>query len=463
MGIRLDWEIEAEKSGAHKATEDPELARARRRAQLRFIFTFLLIIAILGGIGALVAWRLREADARIEQFLRDTVEAEVAALRIGDWNAFSKSQRSADPAWIETRQRSYFDQYQELKIENDVRLTGTVRDLKIEGSRARVLVEEIIDGVPYVQPWFYWRYEDGWRHVPPDYTFWGDTMKFNGSNVVVLYRELDEAFAREMGIAFENWVNSSCAVILQCGDFPHITLNVVTDEGLSEPVWSIDDPWRMDIPSPYLVRARFDQPFSGEIKVDVADLLAKRLVEQSSADTAAPLYPNDAYYLRPAVASWLVGRFVALNTNSLLVESLAQNYGSDAVGRLLRALRPDSSMEVLADVTGVSNLGEANLDWRDFLTWRLTLENQLYSQSDENAYVALYTPQLEATARERYAVPYNPDIIPPQPVVTQATMGKGSEGTPEIEATVVYNAEDGTKTEGRVLFRLVDNVWKRAS
>src|SRR5690606_4339781 len=115
MGIKLDWEIESEKSGAHTATEDPQVIRSRRRAQLRFVVTFGLILAILGGIGAFLAWRLEEADSRIEQFLRDTVEAEVAALRIGDWNAFYNAQRSADPLWAENRQRAFFEQYQTLK------------------------------------------------------------------------------------------------------------------------------------------------------------------------------------------------------------------------------------------------------------------------------------------------------------------------------------------------------------
>jgi hypothetical protein len=462
MGIRLDWEVEAEKSGTHKATEDPNLARARRRAQIRFLITFGVVLSILAGIAWLISRRLEEADQRIEQFLRDTVDAEVAALRIGDWNAFAQAQRSADPAWLETRQRGYFDTYQELKVERDVELTGTIRDVVIEGTRGRVLVEEIIDGVPYVQPWFYWRYEDGWRHVPPDYTFWGEVGQYNGTNVVVLYRSLDEPFAREMGLAVEKWVNSTCATVLQCGDFPHITLSVLTDETMSEPRWSSEDEWRMEVPSPYLIRTRFDLPFSGDHQIRVADLLARRMVEQASADPTAPIYPTDAYYLRPSVVSWLVGRFVSLNTNALLMTSLAQNYGEERVGRLVQALRPDSSMAVFADVTGVANLGEANLDWRDFLTWRLTLENELYSTTDEAAYVALYTPQAEGLARERYAA-FAPDVTLPRPIVTLAAVGVGSEGTPEIDATVEYTDEAGNTTEGRVLFRLIDNVWKRAN
>ena len=45
-------------------------------------------------------------------------------------------------------------------------------------------VEEIIGGVPYGRVWFYWRYDDGWRHVPPDYTFWGDARTVEADGVL---------------------------------------------------------------------------------------------------------------------------------------------------------------------------------------------------------------------------------------------------------------------------------------
>jgi len=87
MGISLDWEIEAERSTVKQAGEDPIARRKRRRGCLWFVIVLLGLVALIGGAVALVQWRLRAVDSEIEQLLRNTVEAEVAALRVGDLNA----------------------------------------------------------------------------------------------------------------------------------------------------------------------------------------------------------------------------------------------------------------------------------------------------------------------------------------------------------------------------------------
>jgi hypothetical protein len=457
MGIRLDWEIESEHAGAHSATEDPNVIQARRRVRARFVITFLMALAVILGIGAFVVWRLNEGEQRIEQFLRDTVESEVAALRIGDWNAFASIQRSADQSWTDAQQRQFFDDIQTAKAETDIQLTGTVRDVEIDGSRARVLVEEIVGGVPYVRTWFYWRYEDGWRHVPPDYTFWGTSQQYNGASVTVRYYGLDEPFARELGVGVEGWVSSVCAAILQCGDFPHITIEIMPEQGLGAPQWRTDNPWVLRVASPYVDRARQDQPFSGEMKNAVASLIAERLVNESSSTATPASPPSDMSYLRQSVIDWLYGRFIGVNSEQHLIESLARNIGNTKVGELLRVQQADGSMAALAQIIDGGQLGTANLDWRDFLTWRLRLENTSLSESE---FLSLYAPTSEATARERLL---RVDPNAPTPTVTELTPSTGDEGSPQLEAVVRYTAQDGSETEGRVLFRLIDNVWRRVS
>ncbi|MBC8100494.1 MAG: hypothetical protein H7Y11_13710, partial [Armatimonadetes bacterium] len=138
------------------------------------------------------------------------------------------------------------------------------------------------------------------------------------------------------------------------------------------------------------------------------------------------------------------------------------NYGDEAIGRLLLALTPDSQAAVVADAAGVASLGELDVDWRGFLTWRLRLENTLFSQANENAYVALYAPQFDTLARGRYTTPLNPTLIP-QGEVTQVMRGVGSEGTPQLEAVVFYTTANDTQLEARVLFRLVGQTWLRAN
>ena len=457
MGIRLDWEIESDRAGTYDAREDPENLRLRRRAQIRILVVIFFLAAILGGIGLLVVWQLNQTDAYIETLLRNTVEAEVAALRIGDWDAYSETQRSANDEWTLV-QRGTFEGYQNLKLTNDLQLTGTVRDVEIDGLRARVMVEEIIDGVPFSQVWFYWRYADGWRHVPPDYTFWGVAQEYQGKDMSVSYSGVDEALALELGIKVESWIADTCNNTLQCGDLPHISVSIIPDNDLTVD-WNPNNPWTLIVPSPYVDRARSDLPFSGQLKVDVADRLADRLVSESLAIKDPAVYPRDAYYLRPAVKSWLVGRFVQLNTNSHLVTSLAENYGQEAVGRMLQSLTPDASMAMLAGVVGVNSIAEAQLDWRDLLTWRLQLEHELAELSRETDFVALYDPALADLARQRFNTP---TTDPQRAVVTLAPVSTGTDGVPFIDATVRYGEGD-SGYEAVVRFRLIDNVWRRAS
>src|SRR5688572_4550888 len=114
MGIKLDWEIEAEQSHVRNSGEDKESVRQRRQARLRLLLIVgalaLVIIAVFVG----VLLRLKQVDYDIEQRLRNTVDAEVAALRIGDRSAFLANQRSATDDWL-LAQEQMFDQYQALK------------------------------------------------------------------------------------------------------------------------------------------------------------------------------------------------------------------------------------------------------------------------------------------------------------------------------------------------------------
>ncbi len=463
MGIRLDWEIESENAGKHSATEDPNVIRTRRQVRVRFLLTFLVVLGIVLGVGALIVWRLNEGERRLEQFLRDTVESEVTALRLGDWNAFSRVQRSADSNWIDIQQSRFFDDIQAAKLETDITLTGTIRDVEIDGSRGRVLVEEISDGVPYVRTWFYWRYEDGWRHVPPDYTFWGPAQQYNGGTVTVSYRGLDDPFARELGLSIEGWITGVCAAILQCGDFPHITVEILPDDSIGAPHWHPDNPWVIRVVSPFVGRARYDEPFSGDVKNILASLIAERLIERSGSVSTPSTPPADTAYLRQSAAAWLIGRFIGMSTDAYLIDSLSREYGSSAVGDLLKVSQPDGAMAALAQVPALNadgvSLGDARLDWRDFLTWRLRLENTALNETE---FLWLYAPVAEGIARERY-LRFDPNAQMLEPTVIEVISGTGSEGTPQLEAVVRYTGADGTQTEGRVLFRLIDNVWKRAS
>ncbi|MBZ0296492.1 MAG: hypothetical protein K8L99_28280 [Anaerolineae bacterium] len=452
MGIKLDWEIEAEEPNAFEAGEDAVSRRRRRRARLYVLLVILGALALFAIIALVVVLRLRAVDEEVENLLIDTVDAEVATLRIGDETSFQTFQRSASPDWALVQQL-VFDEYQKLKVERSVQLTGQVLDTAIDGMRARVKVEEIIDGVPYVELWFYWRYEDGWYHVPPDYTFWGQTDTLSSEHVQVQYQAVDLPVAQAVQSSAESWLQAACGII-GCDGLPVVKLEILPDQALTTG-WSGEDPWLMRIPSPYLARARQDKPFDTALQLQVSNLIADRLVMQALAGVE-PQYPADAYYLRAGVVSWLVQRFTGVNTNSFLISSLAQNDGEQAVGDLLKLLQPDSNVSIFTAVTGAATLEQANLDWRDFLTWRLVLEQELIARGDEAGFIALYDPAIQGIAIDRYRT----GTSNVQPVVVSVRPETGDDGVFQLRAVVEMG--DQAQQEA-VIFRLIDGTWRRAN
>ena len=262
--------------------------------------------------------------------------------------------------------------------------------------------------MPYGRIWFYWHYEDGWEHVPPDYTFWGDTNSATANGVVVNYQAVDAPVAQAAAQQISSWLQMGCT-IMGCPNQPKLTVNIVPDPTLQDVTQITNDPWTIEIPSPYITGARIDTPFDSGLQVKV-DLIAARLL-----GSFTPIYPTDAYYLRQAIISWLVQQFAQVETNSFLISSLAQHYGDFAVGKLFQAMQPGSDVSVINQVTGTT-LDGASLDWRDFLTWRLTLENQLIQRKDQSDYLLLsgHTSDqaVHDTADARYSAGASSDLLP---------------------------------------------------
>ncbi len=452
MGIRLDWEIEAEQEHRQQsAGEDPEARRKRRRARLRLLLVLFVLLALIGGAVGAVALRLHQADWETEQLLRDSVTAEVALLRVGDQNAFLNLQRSATDDW-QQQQQATFARYQALKQAGRINLTGQILGATVDGNRGRVQVEEIIDGAPYGRVWFYWHYDDGWYHVPPDYTFWGAAQTLTADNVTVHYHEIDADTAHAVALSVALWLQTACSA-LTCAPPPALTVEIIPDPTL-QVGWSPAGDWTLQLPSPYVGGARLDQLFDSGTQVNAATLLADRLLAGFS-----PLYPADAAFLKQAISDWLVKRFAQVETNSYLISSLAENYGDAAVGKLLQSLQPASDISAISSATGTS-LDAASLDWRDFLTWRLTLEQNLDAERDETNFLALYDVTDEAVRTQAYARFSSGENSDPRLVVSVVSE-RDANGTPELRATVQVG--DPATSQEDVIFRLVDGGWKRAS
>ncbi|PJF28843.1 MAG: hypothetical protein CUN52_11420 [Phototrophicales bacterium] len=281
MSIKLDWEIDGQvQSGIG---EDPTASRKRRVRAMRLILFLLTVGVIVIGGFIFIDQRLNRLSGQLEIELRDTVNAEVTAIRLGDWEAYRKLQRSAARTW-EDEQRANFQMYQDLFIKgHQVQLNGRILDLVIDNNvpRARVHVEEIIDGIAYTRIWFYWRYSededrdgqiDGWRHTRPDYTFWGDAKTLNGQHATITYREVDARVAHDLMTYLDQMVELACST-RDCTNLPRLRADI-SPEGYGGIMWSPADKNLLLIPSPYVVRARSDMPFSPEMQAQVAGLLA---------------------------------------------------------------------------------------------------------------------------------------------------------------------------------------------
>lgn len=452
MSIKFDWEVEAEREHIPSAGEDPQAKRRRRRGQLRLLIVILGAALLIGGVVAAISVRLRYVDWQVENALRDTIAAEVAALRLGDRGSFLNVQRSADESWTQ-QQSALFDRIQEAKLTQDVALTGRVLEVNVDDPRGRARVEEIIGGVPYARTWFYWLYEDGWRHVPPDYTFWGAARTLEQPGMTVRYRDFDAPFAPALADAASGWWAQGCA-LFGCDGLPPVAIEIVPDE-LLRTGWSPVDQWTLQLPSPYVRPTRLDTPFDAAMQVEIAQLLAGRLIDavHGGAELAKG---SDAAFLRDSIASWLVGRWLGADTGALLVNSFAARVGDTAATQVARALTPDTTISLLGDVAGAP-LETLDLDWRDYLQERLALEDSLIAAGDQAAVLALYDANdstAQGLAQARLAAPALLD----SPRVLAVSAAVDGAGAPILRAQVQRG-----ETVEEVVFRLSQGTWKRTN
>jgi hypothetical protein len=455
MGVKLDWEIEAERATYNNLGERSYDVRQRRANYRRTLLAILIVAGVVLTVVGLFLARLWYVDGTIERQLRDTIAAETAALRIGDFAAYLYVQRSGSDAWMQG-QRELFWAYQQAKLEHTIDLTGQVLALEIDEYRARAAIEEIVDGERYQVLWFYWRYEDGWRHVPMDVTFWGGDATYEGQNVTVHYGRLDEALVEALIPGLERLWNQGCDWLACAAPPGPLTVQVMPDPAVGVS-WSPDEAEVLRIASPLSGRARVDLPLEPALARQIGTLLARRLVDHARSDLN-PAPAADAAFLQGALENWLVGRFLGDGgtLGSGFVESLVRVYGEQAVGVLAQNLQSDSSIAILATVF-MTPLDVLPVDWREFFQWRLALEPFLLAQGNQAGVLALYDDLAQNEAQALFTDP----SAATRPVLTvlRVVVGPGTDGGSRAWAVVQY--PDGS--EGPITFRLVDGVWRRSA
>jgi len=454
VSIKLDWQIEAERI-QERATESPE-ARAQRIKQRRRLILFTMLLIFFIGVSALlILLRLEDVDNQLRQSLIDTLQAELAALRIGNYGDYMLLQRSAGDNWYIV-QGERFQHYQQLKIERNLILSGNVFDATVDGLRGRVVFEEVLNGVPHRAVWFYWRYADGWRHVPSDYTFWGESRTLRDGAVTVHYRQLDEDSARALLERAARWWREGCRMLGNSA-CPALELELVPNPVL-QVAWDSAQPDRLFVPSPLARDDRLSliDPLPHVIEDAVAAALAARQVDLVSGGVR-PRRSVDAAWLHQTLIEWLAATYTGRVDMLRLafMQSLRDAYGDSALAAVARTLSADADISLVARALG-QPLELLNLDWRPFFQWRLEVERQLIVQNDLESLQALWDVS-DASTRTLFQQRLSA-FGQPNAQVLAAAITAAADGVPR--AIVQVLRADQTET---LIFRLRDGTWKRSA
>ncbi|MHB8630194.1 MAG: hypothetical protein ACYDBJ_28710 [Aggregatilineales bacterium] len=458
MSAKLDWQIEAERT-EQRAQEDPAVRRRRRQQRIILAVLTLAIIAVIVGVAGAIALRLNTVDTRLRQTLIDAAHAEIGALRIGDRQTFNGLMRSLDTDWL-TEQNKRFDRYQALKAQGTLQFTDQISDgdVAIDGSRGRVLTTELVNGQTYHALWFYWRYSDGWRHVPSDLTFWGDPGEIDGQATTVQYDGLDAPLATALAERVERWWTAGCQY-LNCAGLPHLTIHIEHQDSAPPPAWDGQSALTLDINSPLTVgdRVLADPPLSPDLEATIAGQITDKLFDQASGQLTVNA-DADAAWLRRETIDWLTALLLGRGNVQQLsfMQSLSDHYGgAQAIVAVMRQLSPNADISTLSLALG-QPLNLLNVDWREFFQWRLGLEKDLIQGGNQTRYLALWdvsVPSVATLAQERWA---SPNQALPQ--VQSATLA--ADPTLGTVATVHATLSGGSVT---LRFRVIAGTWKRLS
>ncbi len=436
--IGLEWEIERENGWA------PVQAAGDAKSGRHIPTILYLAIGVALGItlaGLVMLYRLQWADGQLESELRAVVAAETAAIRIGDRDRFLELQRGDDATWLALQERT-FDDYQELKRSGEVEPGRRIVEIEVSGPRGRVVLEERINDRVYHVTWFYWRYDDGWRHIPPDVIWWGDELSLEGQSVTIRYRRLDEPFAAQIAADAESWWPEGAGTI-GCEPPPHLSIEVSPDPA-STVGWLPDDEPTLRVHSPLLGRVPADGSLEPGFRAELADLLARRLVECVTGDLSAT-WPGDAYWLAARLSDWLSSQMYPGAGEGDFIASLVSEFGADFPARLAESLRPESDIGLLSSLSGVP-LSDLPVEWASFFQYRLDAEAYRIAQGNQNAHLSL----IDASH-------------PPGPVPGDNPTVVGVEFSRDVAWVAIDVDRDGARWQDWVAFRTVDGNWRRTA
>ncbi len=396
--VKFDWEVKSI-NPAQKIPLDATASSDLENRQVMLPFVMMLIIlVVVGGVIGFALYRLEQIQKTIQNRLHETVKAEVSFLRLGDRTQFLAVQRSASPSWLET-QATLYEDYQYLKTQQVLTLNAEIVSTVIDGNRARVQVMEQINGQAYLQTWFYWNYEDGWRHVPTDYTFWGELKTQTGEYINLTYAELDQAIAIDLLNTLEGGLAQVCLWIT-CEP---LNIHLVSREGLSVN-WSVTIPNQLEVTSPYVERVALHQPIAETLMGDVTLQIAKHLAQANGASLQTGDF-SDRAFIENQLVAYIQSHLLTGESVSNLFIDLNTHFESPKIQEVLQLSLQNSFIPLLQALFAESILGEMPIDWSPYANWLLSREHAYWDIEDSAAFNTLYLNDSlsQLVAMTRYA------------------------------------------------------------
>jgi hypothetical protein len=467
MNIELDWQIDAEQT-RQVENEDPQRRRQRRYLRRRLLLSVVLVALLVCGVAVVGILRWQAIQQSQDNALKAAVNAELNAIRIGRAESFRQMQRSDSTAWLQNQQALY-EEYQLLKQQGRYSPTTQILEVEIDENRGRALIQETIDGQAYQQVWFYWNFaaidpEDtqaGWRHLPPDVTFWGEDETLEGQGVTIRYQALDAATAEWLLPKLETWWGGAC-VWLNC-QTPLPPLEVRIDPAAAASVaWTGEG--QLSLVSPFMLgRVAIPPSLNGPQNRELGLRLAERALSHASGgrllyDPGQTLLDYDTTWLKHEAREWLMSLWTGETPN--FWASLSGTFGPGAVAQVLQTLEPGGQINALAPALGAANLSELPtpqleaLAWADFFQWRLELE-QYRLQTDLNSFYALY----ENGANNPAAAAQTVNLGAGLPLVQGVSFSYRSNG--QLVALVTVLAADATTQQFQYVW--VGDTFLRAN
>jgi|GEM_PF-345553 len=473
MGIQLDWQIEAD-STQQQYSEDPENRKRRRRMRWQLLTAMAFVALVVCGVISFLVWRVNEIEQRVEDNLRAAVEAELAAIRIGNFNAYMDIQRSASPPFIEA-QRNLFTEYQTLKQAGRLSPETNIVSIDIDEQRGRVIIEEEIDGLRYQQAWFYWNYEPettegndpsaGWRHVPQDWTFWGDENTITRGQYSLTYYDLDAQFAEPLAERLDEWIGNTCQW-MTCTALPDSIEIIIDPEAGIRQQWEPENGWRLRVLSP-LVSGRVPLESRNIAEQDIVESLTERLMDNATGGRLQFVFEGaliafDTTWLKFTLRDWFMAQF--FGTEEPFLDSITAIYGDAIIPTITQSINDGEQIDRLAPILNQSlgsfgNFDEASLDqidWRPFFEWRLSLERTRLQNGDLDNFYALYENASANSAAQTRANTVNYATSPPE-TVARITFTR----RPDATLIAVLDLTDAVGNTAQTSYVWVGNTFVR--